>query len=452
MSTPPRKPIVIWFTQFVLILIVLTYLLGAMTAWMGYTRGLFSIDQAQGGIGIGAAVATIGALILVATLRQRARRWWVVGFLAIVFMIYPLTNAMVTIGAYPPPPIRSPEELLGAAIAEMARYLGLLLNIVWLSLAHRSAAYLSARTPEAQAEALKAATPSPTTLTDVLHDPQAKPEDKAIAFEKALAEIRAPLMEKLAATGRPVARITLERMTQDDALVSKLGGAPYWRADEELPRDAEGKPLVFLAQINFAEVPAIPGYPREGMLRLFIADNATHGNEYDTPIDDERRPAKATGFRALFVPAPLEEDASRLTGVVPSPTDYMPHTPSQPARMRFALGEEEISIGDAQFIKRIGVDPLEVIEQHAARIGVDESTLGSKLFESGAGHKLGGYPYFTQTDPRGEETRLRLFLQLDTDDDHGLMWGDCGVANFFIATEDLARADFSRLVYNWDCC
>ena len=53
------------------------------------------------------------------------------------------------------------------------------------------------------------------------------------------------------------------------------------------------------------------------------------------------------------------------------------------------------------------------------------------------------------TDPRAR-TDLELLFQLDSDD--GVMWGDCGVGNFFITDADLKRRDFSRVLYNWDCC
>jgi uncharacterized protein YwqG len=69
--------------------------------------------------------------------------------------------------------------------------------------------------------------------------------------------------------------------------------------------------------------------------------------------------------------------------------------------------------------------------------------------DHGAGHKLGGYPHFTQDDPRTRRD-LELLFQLDSDD--GVMWGDAGVGNFFIAPDDLARRDFSRVLFSWDCC
>lgn len=44
-----------------------------------------------------------------------------------------------------------------------------------------------------------------------------------------------------------------------------------------------------------------------------------------------------------------------------------------------------------------------------------------------------------------------LLFQLDSDDDLDVIWGDMGIANFFIPPDDLARAEFSRVVYHWDC-
>ncbi len=67
---------------------------------------------------------------------------------------------------------------------------------------------------------------------------------------------------------------------------------------------------------------------------------------------------------------------------------------------------------------------------------------------------MSGYPTFTQTDPRfyskNENIPDVLLFQLDSVRD--IMWGDCGVANFFITLEDLKKKDFSNVWYNWDCC
>ena len=65
-----------------------------------------------------------------------------------------------------------------------------------------------------------------------------------------------------------------------------------------------------------------------------------------------------------------------------------------------------------------------------------------------------GYPAFTQSDPRyynKEYSKYNtLLLQIDTDEN--IMWGDSGVANFFIDKEDLENNNFNNILYNWDCC
>jgi uncharacterized protein YwqG len=92
------------------------------------------------------------------------------------------------------------------------------------------------------------------------------------------------------------------------------------------------------------------------------------------------------------------------------------------------------------------------IEQYSGENKNKLEDLSYNLFATN-GHKIGGYAYFTQSDPReyikDSETSILLF-QMDTDDE--IMWGDAGVANFFINSADLINKDFSRVMYNWDCC
>ncbi|WP_343125143.1 DUF1963 domain-containing protein [Xanthomonas theicola] len=58
-------------------------------------------------------------------------------------------------------------------------------------------------------------------------------------------------------------------------------------------------------------------------------------------------------------------------------------------------------------------------------------------------------PEFTQEDPRKPQDAQVLRLQLDSD--QAMMWGDSGIADFFIDPADLHRGDFSPVAYNWDC-
>ncbi len=64
--------------------------------------------------------------------------------------------------------------------------------------------------------------------------------------------------------------------------------------------------------------------------------------------------------------------------------------------------------------------------------------------------KLGGYPGTTQDYPIDAETGKDVLLLQISCGEH-ITWGDGGLANFFISAEDLARGDFSRVLYNWNC-
>ena len=76
---------------------------------------------------------------------------------------------------------------------------------------------------------------------------------------------------------------------------------------------------------------------------------------------------------------------------------------------------------------------------------------------SGFGHKLGGYPAFTQEDPRDDANCYSdhqiLLLQIDSigTKAHEIMWGDSGICNFFITEKTFKERDFSKVIYNWDC-
>jgi uncharacterized protein YwqG len=248
------------------------------------------------------------------------------------------------------------------------------------------------------------------------------------------------------ATRRPATHFTLEPIEHDDARASKVGGAPWWPPGEPLPEGPDGKPLALLAQVDLGALPApMPGWPAAGLLQFFIALDGKYGVEYD---NDDAADALATrrGHRVVYWP-----DASGPTqALVVAPTNALPMDPTQPLAMHFVAAQETISVRDHRFGQLVGGDTEDALARHAEVTGVPVDDLHDALGEAdtGAGHKLGGYPVFTQDDPR-RRTDLELLLQLDTDEH--VMWGDAGVGNFFIAPPDLARGEFSRVFYSWDC-
>ena len=71
---------------------------------------------------------------------------------------------------------------------------------------------------------------------------------------------------------------------------------------------------------------------------------------------------------------------------------------------------------------------------------------------------IGGYPIFSQDDPRLNESLSDcdiLLFELDSvydkENDIDIMWGDMGTGSFFITRDKLKALDFSRVLYNYDC-
>ena len=254
-------------------------------------------------------------------------------------------------------------------------------------------------------------------------------------------------------TQREVIRIELSLADALTVTDSKFGGVPYIPKGCALPRSAEGKPLFMLAQINCEQLPENNLYPKKGLLQFWIAatDDYLYGIDFDNPCSNDNK-------RVLYYPTigealPAEAFAEHYT----FEDCYLPFDADLQFALRFTKGTESLSIEEKAaerfFIEKwnstfddetekIWYLPKDVLEQIF------------KLLDKAIGHKIGGYPYFTQVDPREEnDPHTLLLLQIDSDEVKGkeILWGDCGVANFFISPEDMANCKFDDVLYNWDC-
>lgn len=225
---------------------------------------------------------------------------------------------------------------------------------------------------------------------------------------------------------------------------SKFSGTPYWPKNKEYPTTKNGEPLHLLAQINFEETPKLEGYPEKGLLQFFIAADDLYGLDFDTPI--EKIISEPDGYRVIYH-SDIIKDNTQLENDLPVIDEdaYLPA--SGEYALSFELSDDMPSASDYRFEKYVG-DIFELDDE-----------LGEYIYDNlfNDGSKIGGYAYFTQEDPRSyqkEGENWILLFQMDTEDEDGIdiMWGDCGVGNFFIEPERLANCDFSRVWYNWDCC
>lgn len=250
-----------------------------------------------------------------------------------------------------------------------------------------------------------------------------------------------PFREQLIQTQKAFIRVTSQASRKTKPWESKVGGLPYWPKDLTWPRSADGRVLSFLAQINFAETPPLIPFPTKGILQFFIHDDDLYGMDFD----DGENPDT---FRVVYHPEVLETDSILQTKLPAATWDeaLLPHHPDESYPLMFGLGEAVAPITDYQFYQHFGTAFFRQFgEKEWDVMGEFEKSVRAQ------GHKIGGYAYFTQDDPRRPDDPMLLLLQLDSDEGMDLMWGDMGVGHFFIREKDLAALDFSRVLYDWDC-
>ena len=229
---------------------------------------------------------------------------------------------------------------------------------------------------------------------------------------------------------------------------SKFGGYPYLPINQEHPKDSNGQPMMLLAQLNFEEMPHIESMPQNGLLQFFVsADDELFGIDLDHPTSQN-------DFRIIYHSTITADLTKVITDFNYLNTLALQHfIIPEAVKLKFELDYQPVTSRDYRFEKIFSdiIDWGEIVDEE------NETELG-ELYDDlceNYGHKIGGYPFFTQTDPREWEEKYQqhdiLLMQIDTDNLLNIMWEDSGAANFFIRKEDLLNLDFSNVIYNWDC-
>lgn len=247
---------------------------------------------------------------------------------------------------------------------------------------------------------------------------------------------------------------------------SKVGGMPYLPKGEEWPVDGRGVSMAFLAQIDCTQLSALPDFPHTGLLQFFIGADDVYGMDFDHMTNQD-------GFRVIYRETAPPADAVDARVLPTPPEAYYTPLGDKPCRVVFGSVQKQ-GVPDSDFLfqslflkqwnQRRPEKPLKSIWDFYRLFPKEErdyAIFDEEDEDDGyAHHQLDGYPFFTQTDPRIEVERYSefdtLLFQLDSDRGTGphdlVLWGDCGVGNFFINREALKRRDFSKVLYNWDCC
>jgi uncharacterized protein YwqG len=241
------------------------------------------------------------------------------------------------------------------------------------------------------------------------------------------------------ATSQKYIRVKAQPSGNTSLWQSKVGGIPYMPKGIDFPCTPDGQELHFLAQINFEETPQLAPFPSKGILQFFIQDDDLLGMDFD---DGEVQDT----FRVIYYPEIIKNEQLLTTKFnMLREYEFLPHHPEDSHPLVFGVSEEIAPVTDFRFFEHFGQD---FFQQFGAKEWdiMDEYAKANKA----EGHKIGGYAYFTQDDPRKSDDPMVLLLQLDSDEGMDLMWGDMGVGHFFIREKDLLALDFSRVLYDWD--
>jgi uncharacterized protein YwqG len=261
------------------------------------------------------------------------------------------------------------------------------------------------------------------------------PGKKAVGEEEA-----GEIVDWYTSLERPALLLSPDGGPSSDAS-ARIGG-PAWLANgEEWPVDSAGQRLEFVAQVDFGRLPKLHGFPEQGVLRVFVGRDELFGANWDAP--------EQSGCKILWHPGQLE--GGRLEPPQPLAPDDMSPFESE------SLRSEGVALAGRLTFDLPDYDSCEVDARLAGqsdRLGMSE--VEDEIFELSqereTGHRIGGYPMFTQPDfrrPGYYDDYTRLLLGLTSDD--AIMWGDLGEASFLMRQADLEARDFSRVAFHWDC-
>ena len=282
-----------------------------------------------------------------------------------------------------------------------------------------------------------------------------------------------PLQTLLDISKVNMVKIDLSKKANDfiSSLDSKIGGVGYLPMGEKYPAKADGTPLVMLAQINFkdlaqqVDIGQLPHpLPKQGILQIYIDgkdDDYLYGCDFDNFLPHDGYQVRFWQDDALpFSNDELNKVSEQLKNL---DTDCLPFDFSCQYEMNFVLQQQSCHGNCFEYhtvcdniAELKGYDIWNYLEDV---LSVDDPDDYLECYDELSGNSYGqhlilGYPNFTQTDPREYNKQIQrhiLLFQIETDDDNDIMWGDAGVANFFIHPDDLKNQDFSKLLYNWDC-
>lgn len=265
---------------------------------------------------------------------------------------------------------------------------------------------------------------------------------------------------------RETIKINLISETKTPLTSSNVAGWFYLPKTSTIPTTSKGEQLMYLAQINCEELPENSIYPSKGIMQFWIfGGDYNLGNDYTKPTSDSKKrviyyPEIEEHFTEVELSEMYKPEEDKKEGELITPIND-----GAPFAMSFEKTSQWPLPNDFRFEEIFNEKLNEHIEETKAEEGFESYDIGEEEsydiieeLDIPNHTQIGGYGHFTQEDPRmydDFEDYTELLFQLDSEfgtDDYYILWGDCGVGNFFAKKEQLRNLDFAECLYSWDCC
>lgn len=227
-----------------------------------------------------------------------------------------------------------------------------------------------------------------------------------------------------------------------------LGGEPDLPDTVEWPV-FDDIPQAFIAQVNLADLAGFDlgnRLPTSGLLSFFY-DSEQEVWGFD--------PTDRGAWAVVYTPSDVPLDRRSIPSGVPDHARYVrrglqieadiTYVPSESAELESLGLSRQEALAYADVLDSTDRPPIHRLRGHPQPIQGDMQ-LECQLVSNGlyCGDSTG------YADPRAEVLSpgaldWRLLLQIDSDDDAGMMWGDAGMIYFWMREEDLAARA-------WDAC
>ena len=251
------------------------------------------------------------------------------------------------------------------------------------------------------------------------------------------------------AGGSPAARASAGRFRRGSVPApgitdSYVGGHPFLPPGMGWPTDERGGPMHFVVQVNFAQVPALPGFPRAGMLQMFVRADDTWGLTFDETGGLAGVHCRWFDPEDLSLPVAVEP-----TSAFPRPKDSVTpvEDPATPRLLQFERSEMLPQGGWDHSEADIATNPEGFAALEAA--WEEHEDVADAALE-GWDVQVGGWPSFVQAAPEPPAGRAHQLL-LGLGSSGLMMWGDVGTAHLFGDPAALAAGDLSGLWWEWAC-